>query len=459
MQSDINTIDVPRTSPTNGFEKYQTDCTISVSGSTISVAYNNAVVYSNSKRKVMTGSQSITIPSGKTGAYYIYLDDTFTLVYAKNPTDAQIGTVIQTYALVCIGYWNALGYWTVLTDERHGATKFGIDHLTEHLTIGAEYESGMDVVAVSVDGNGSSVSHVSVTLADGKQQDEDLRHNISGSIGIGHLYHAGDEWHRSSVSGNAVLPYTVSGVPQYVLADAVTPVPDNHYFVVYVYSVPTVASTGLPYFYSITGAETFANKNLAQAYARRAPQLTGLPSHEMLLCYSFLLQRKSSYTNGYESAIVSLDDGSAFYDWRKEVPASSGGGVVSKQWALFRSASSTAANATVPLVLRGQDVSNSFAVVNGVVDLPPNRTYVISVGLPNDSRAAAKQISINSSIDGGSTWDLLWGSGLSGVSNGTGVSGGTSVCDVYKPTVPTKLRLNAHANGSLAGVWLRLEVV
>ena len=127
-----------------------------------------------------------------------------------------------------------------------------------------------------------------------------------------------------------------------------------------------------------------------------------------------------------------------------------------KPWALFRSAASTAASSVVPLVLRGQDATNSHVVSDGVVDLLAGRTYIISAGLPNDSGTTVKNVGIQRSINGGSTWATIWGSGLSGATGGS--SAGTSVTDVFTTTVPTKIRLNSGENGLVAGVWLYLEV-
>ena len=127
-----------------------------------------------------------------------------------------------------------------------------------------------------------------------------------------------------------------------------------------------------------------------------------------------------------------------------------------RQWAMFRSTTATAANDVVPLVLRGQDATNSHTVTDGVVDLLANKTYIISAGLPNDSSTTVKNLGIQRSTNGGSTWATVWGSGMSGATGGT--SAGTSITDVYTTTVPTKLRLNTSTNGLAAGVWLYIEV-
>ena len=128
------------------------------------------------------------------------------------------------------------------------------------------------------------------------------------------------------------------------------------------------------------------------------------------------------------------------------------------QWAMFRSTTPTAANTVVPLVLRGQDSTNSHMVSGGVVDLLVGRTYIISAGLPKDTVTQLKSIGIQRSIDGGTTWALIWGSGMSLATAGGGNASGTSVTDVYTTTVPTKLRLTASTKGVVAGVWLYLEV-
>ena len=126
------------------------------------------------------------------------------------------------------------------------------------------------------------------------------------------------------------------------------------------------------------------------------------------------------------------------------------------QWAMFRSTTTTAANGFVPLVLRGQDATNSHTVSGGVVDLLVGRTYIISAGLPNDTATTAKGIEIQRSIDGGTSWALVWGSGMSGATSLT--SSGTSITDVYTTTVPTKLRLKASNRVMAAGAWLYIEV-
>ena len=126
------------------------------------------------------------------------------------------------------------------------------------------------------------------------------------------------------------------------------------------------------------------------------------------------------------------------------------------QWAMFRSTTPTAANGVVPLVLRGQDATNSHAVSGGVVDLLVGRTYIISAGLPNDSSKGTKVLGIRRSIDGGTTWSAVWYGNLSGVTGGT--SAGTSVTDVYTATVPTKICLYSVVTPLVAGAWLYLEV-
>ena len=127
-----------------------------------------------------------------------------------------------------------------------------------------------------------------------------------------------------------------------------------------------------------------------------------------------------------------------------------------RQWAMFRSTTATAANGVVPLVLRGQDATNAHSVDSGVVNLLANKTYVISAGLPNDPSTDVKGIGVQRSIDGGTAWALVWGSGMSGATGGN--SSGTSITDVYTTTVPTKLRLNTSTNGLAAGAWLYIEV-
>ena len=130
------------------------------------------------------------------------------------------------------------------------------------------------------------------------------------------------------------------------------------------------------------------------------------------------------------------------------------------QWAMFRSTTATAANGVVPLVLRGQDATNAHTVTNGIVNLLPNKTYIVSFGLPNDSTNNNKSLSVSASTNGGATWVPAFGnSSLSGAASGGGSGAGSSIEDVLVTTQPTKIRINAGAGGLAWGVWLRLEVM
>ena len=123
-----------------------------------------------------------------------------------------------------------------------------------------------------------------------------------------------------------------------------------------------------------------------------------------------------------------------------------------RQWAMFRSTTATKANSVVPLVLRGQDATNSHSVSGGVVELLAGRTYIISAGLPY-----SKGIEIKRSIDGGWNWAPVWGSGMSGALSGS--SSNITITDVFTTTVPTKLRVNTATNSVAVGAWLYIEVM
>lgn len=130
------------------------------------------------------------------------------------------------------------------------------------------------------------------------------------------------------------------------------------------------------------------------------------------------------------------------------------------QWAMLRSTTATAANGVVQLVLRGQDGTNAHKVTGGVVDLLPNKTYIVSFGLPNDTAYSKRSLSVSASTNGGTTWIPAFGnSSFSEAASGGGVGAGTSIKDVLVTTQPTKIRINASAGGLAWGVWLRLEVM
>ena len=127
-----------------------------------------------------------------------------------------------------------------------------------------------------------------------------------------------------------------------------------------------------------------------------------------------------------------------------------------KQWALLRSTAVTGDSTTVPLIMRGQDATNAHTVTNGVVDLLPNKTYIISAGLPIDTATIVKNMGVQKSVDG-TNRSTAFGSGFSGVYGGN--TSGTSLEDVLVTTQPMKLRIVSASNGLNAGVWLRLQVM
>ena len=122
------------------------------------------------------------------------------------------------------------------------------------------------------------------------------------------------------------------------------------------------------------------------------------------------------------------------------------------QLALFRSTAVTGASTTVPLIMMGQDATNAHTVTNGIVDLLPNKTYIISAGLSAESDTKTRLMAVQKSTDG-TSWSVAFGA------NYGGNTSGTSIEDVLVTTQPMKLRIVSQSNGLSAGVWLRLQVM
>jgi hypothetical protein len=274
-------------------------------------------------------SESIQIPD-ESKIHFIYFDgNSETLMTTSNVSE----DLFLEHALVALVYWRADEQRVIyFGDERHGLRMDGATHNHLHLSIGAQYRTGLGLTDFTVDASGSLDSHAQFGCENGVIADEDitititddLPQNISTVANLPVFYRIGtqDNWYRKEADTfPLILPAQVSDYlgttrPAYNYYNGsnwvLSEVPNNQFVLVHVLATndintPVVAVLG--------------NTYNSKANARRASQLElkemqGLPFLEFVKLGTVIYQTATSYTNTPKAKIVSTDDGENYVDHR-----------------------------------------------------------------------------------------------------------------------------------------------
>jgi hypothetical protein len=274
-------------------------------------------------------SESIQL-TDTTGVHFIYFD---------YPSEALTTSTTVTPDLFLNAALVALVYWRqdqqkhiYFADERHGIIMDGATHQHLHLSIGAQYRSGLGISNILTEQNGSLSSAAQFGCDNGVIADEDLTINIIDNSPqdfstIAHLpvfYRIGanTNWYRKNSSNFAlILPNEVSHYsgttrPAYNHYNGtgwiLSEVPNNEFLLVHVLATndvenPIVAVLG----------NTYNTKSNARAGAKvELKEMTGLPFLEFVKMGSVIFQSANSYTNIPKARTVSTDTGENYVDYR-----------------------------------------------------------------------------------------------------------------------------------------------
>lgn len=308
----------PRTEPTNGFvDRAQTTISFNESNRTFSISPTSTSfdVFSNGVKYTKTALDTL-VCSDAEGLHVLYYNDSGTLsestVFSTNH--------IMRWAIIALYYWNAADQKMVpgLQDERHGCQWASSQHLLDHLAIGAEYESGLDI-SLTADGNGSSIDHVRYTATSGYFQDEDLQHAVlphALADNINYMYRSGaNSW--KSISTPNIVTTVGSGRAAYNYFNgtswSLSEVSNGDYVISHLFVYPSV--NGISWV-CVPGTEIYTTRLAASLACQQHPNLGSLPAPEYKLIASVLIQTSNTYTNAAKSRIVAQDDGGLFVDWR-----------------------------------------------------------------------------------------------------------------------------------------------
>lgn len=277
-----------------------------------------------------TSSETIVI-SDVEGLHYIYFDSAGDIQEAVNPSNATIDTIIRSYTLVSIIYWDATNNEYVwFNDERHLNQMDGSTHANLHFTRGTQWLSGGALGDFVIDDTGADNEDAQFSYASGIIADEDIistESNIASTVGLEILYLSNGNWRRITESGFSVLTDTTVGVGatgRLVYNDVSTPgsevlstVGNNNFVLCHV--LQTNGYTAGEKVFAVVGQNTYGN-----IFAAREGAITevnnliseGLPGAEFIFLGSIIFQTSDSYTNSVKARTRTTDLGDNYVDWR-----------------------------------------------------------------------------------------------------------------------------------------------
>jgi hypothetical protein len=276
------------------------------------------------------------------GDHYAYFDETGTLQMADD-FDPQI---ITLYAFVAFIYWDNVNQESILfLDERHGNVMSSTTHSYLHNTRGTQYDTGLALSNMVVDGDGSSDTHVQFGVTDGVVWDEDIRAAITdgspqdiapiAQVPIFYLEQGG-EWRRDVATNYPVVTTGVGRLAYNEFTGVVwqkTEVTNNQ-FVVYHYFASTDTRTPI---FGIMGQATYTGVSAAQEGAlteilNLELGALGSLSTEWVAIASVIYQTSNSYSNAVKARIRSTADAFDYIDWRDTSRTAGGSTASNTSW-------------------------------------------------------------------------------------------------------------------------------
>jgi hypothetical protein len=232
--------------------------------------------------------------------------------------------IFKTGAFIAVAYWDSSAATHIyMGDERHGCRMDGRTHWYLHQSFGTQYISGMALGNITADGNGSSDSHCTLSVAGGDIADEDLfltAQATAATYADWYTYSktgTGD-WKRES-TGSVPFASTVNATPVYNLLSGTTwsssAVQNQQLYLSHIFRTNSATRP----FISIMGENSYGSVSAARAGALTeigGLYTIGLPFIEFTPLGSIIFQHGTAYTNTYNARIRSTDDGDDYVDWR-----------------------------------------------------------------------------------------------------------------------------------------------
>lgn len=297
---------------------------------TISATANEFNVWLHA-REFTRQSESVQIPD-ISGIHFFYFD------YPDNELKTTMipsADLFMNTALVALVYWRADQQRSIyFADERHGIVMDGATHQHLHLSIGAQYRSGLGLYNFQADQTGNLDSHAQFACQDGIIADEDLVIQIKDGLpqelaptaNIPVFYRIGSTdtpWYKKDANAfPLIIPGQVSHYPtgtrpcynvQVNSSWQVAEVPNNQFLLVHILATndinhPVIAVLG----------NTYNTKNAARdAIQQEIGALANLPVLEFVKLGSIIYECADSYSNAVKAKVVSIDGTLPYYDFRQ----------------------------------------------------------------------------------------------------------------------------------------------
>ena len=282
-------------------------------------------------REFTRQSESVQIPD-TSGIHFFYFDYPDNVI--KTTMIATSELFLNT-ALVALVYWRADQQKAIyFADERHGIVMDGATHQHMHLSLGAQYRTGLGLYNFQADQNGSLNSHAQFACQNGVIADEDLTINIVdgapqelapiANIPVFYRYGStSSPWYKKDADG---FPLIMAGqIPQYttgvrpcynsLVGDSwqVAQVPNNQFLLVHILATndinhPIIAILG----------NTYNTKSAArEAIQTEIGSLTNLPVLEFVKLGSVIYECADSYINTVKARVATIDGTLPYYDFRQ----------------------------------------------------------------------------------------------------------------------------------------------
>lgn len=288
----------------------------------ISPASNSFTILIKGRQYRKTTTETLQISTTE-GLHYIYYDESGVLSELTSFTT----DLILKDVLIAVIYWDSVNNVAILFgDERHGCTMDSHTHARFHSESGAVYVSGMALNNFTVNGDGSSESHLTYSVSSGNFRDEDILHSLlskNTNAAIPIFYRDGSSNWRSitpSISGGTYArAIGTAGTPEQIAFNEFsggswtrTVVPNTNFVCYHI-----VASNDInnPYFIVMGNAAYPTKPEAKTAAITEISNFGGLPFTETVFVGTILFECKTSYNNSLKAAIVSAD-GSNYVDWR-----------------------------------------------------------------------------------------------------------------------------------------------
>ena len=276
---------------------------------------------------IYSSAQSVVI-SADEGMHYVYFDTDGVL----KDTAIWNNNLITEKALVAMPYWNATDSEALDVGAERHLLMPGITHLRWHLFFGAQYDSGLGLSDMSVDGTGNNDADAQLSVDDGYIWDEDILHHIEDGVQMdlspvftsGKFYLSGATpvWRRTA-SSTHIAATTGTGRAAYNLFSggswSVAEVSNGDFVLMHLFATNADRNCGLNPIMPIMGQAVYTTKRKARKGANtEIANLVslGLPTAEFVPLATVIVQTRNTYSNSGKQRIVSTDDGDPFVDWR-----------------------------------------------------------------------------------------------------------------------------------------------